>query len=143
GEDVVLDGEAAEDLLALECSAHSVPGAPDGRTLGDVLALERDPAAVGSPMAGDDVEQRGLARSVRTDQPDGFSAVQGEIEVVQRAHAAVADADPLRVKEISHGGPSWPGSAGSTSAAICSSWSVIASGGARLNMTRWSRPASA
>ena len=97
GEHVVLDGEAAEDLLALEGSAHSVPGAPDGDRVRDVLTLEHDLAAVGARWPETTSNSVVLPAPFGPTTPSSFTAVQIEVEIGQRGHAAVADAElPLR-----------------------------------------------
>ena len=77
-------------------------GAPDPATTpgmgglpGDVGAVEADRAPVGSQVAGDEVEQRRLARAVRPDDAEGLTLGNVEREVLDDADAAEAlgDAD--------------------------------------------------
>jgi hypothetical protein len=55
--------------------------------MGNVLVVEKDTAAIGPVEPGDQIEQRGLARAVRSDQSQDFAFCQGEID---RPHRAVA-----------------------------------------------------
>src|SRR5262249_16925004 len=62
------------------------------RPAGGLLAADQYPAAgIGaSDLAGDGLEERALARPVRTDQATQFAFAQHEIDVIDREHAAKA-----------------------------------------------------
>src|SRR6185295_13227116 len=58
-------------------------------------AVEREAAAVGYVDDGQHVEQRGLARAVRSDQAVDLSVSDAEADIGQRLHAPEALADVL------------------------------------------------
>ena len=59
-----------------------------GRTdVGDVPTLEEDLAFVGRELAGNEVEEGGLAGAVRPDDADGFARLDGEAQVVDDGDA--------------------------------------------------------
>src|SRR5262249_62233300 len=60
------------------------------RGAGHVDADEGDVAPVLAVDAGDDIEQRGLARAVRPDEPDDLSLLDVEIDGIERDEAAEA-----------------------------------------------------
>ena len=66
--DVVARRHRAEQLQPLEGAGDAHPGPLGGLHLGDVGAVEQDPASVDPLQPAHGVEQRGLAGSVRTDQ---------------------------------------------------------------------------
>ena len=57
-------------------------------------------AAVGGQLAGDDLEQRGLAAAVRPDQTDPVAAVEVEVDAVQHFDVAEPFGD---VADLKHG----------------------------------------
>src|SRR3546814_20790581 len=81
--DVRLDGEAAEDGGFLRKIADAESRAPVHRHVGDVVAIQGDPAVVGRNEAGDDIEAGGLSRAVGTEQADRLSALQGQSHTAQ------------------------------------------------------------
>src|SRR5262249_1403521 len=60
------------------------------RGAGHVDAGENDAALVLSVDAGDDIEQRGLTRAVRPDEPDDLALLDVEIDAIERDEAAEA-----------------------------------------------------
>jgi hypothetical protein len=66
---------------------------------GERLAAQLDRAGVGREVAGDQVEQRGLAGAVRTDQRGDDAGRQVEVDVVRRDHAAEALVDAREAKD--------------------------------------------
>ena len=75
GAQVLVDGHALEQLEALERAAEPGACATARRPLAHVAAVELDtPARVDE--AGDRVDQRGLARAVRADEPDDLARAQ-------------------------------------------------------------------
>src|SRR3546814_3975971 len=81
--DLLLDGEAAEDGGFLRKIADAESRAPVHRHVGDVVAIQGDPAVVGRNEAGDDIEAGGLSRAVGTEQADRLSALQGQSHTAQ------------------------------------------------------------
>ena len=55
---------------------------------GRVLAVEEDRALIGGLQAGDDAQQRGLARARRAEQRDQLAGGHVEAHVVERDEAA-------------------------------------------------------
>ena len=76
------------------------------------LALECDLAGVGGQHAGDQIEERGLAGAVRSDQGVDVAGRHLDLEIVERVEAAEALGQPLDRKAggggraLKHGGPS-------------------------------------
>ena len=81
-------GERREQPRLLERAAEAEHGALVGRQVGDVFVAEFDAAAVGGVEARDDVEQRGLAGAVVTDETDDAPGRDLEVGVVEGADAA-------------------------------------------------------
>src|SRR3546814_16332014 len=71
----------SSDLLRKIADAES--RAPVHRHVGDVVAIQGDPAVVGRNEAGDDIEAGGLSRAVGTEQADRLSALQGQSHTAQ------------------------------------------------------------
>ena len=69
------------------------------RGAGDLGAFEPDQAGVGAVDAGDDVEQRGLARAVGTDEAQDLAALDREIDPVERGDAAELFGEPAHFEE--------------------------------------------
>ena len=72
----------------LERARHAEPGDRVRRQVRDRLPDERDRSGVGDVEAGNHVDQRRLARAVRSDQSDDLALAHGEIDAVERPHAA-------------------------------------------------------
>ena len=71
----------------------------------DIFAVEDDLAAVGRDVAGDEVEQRRLAGTVRPDEPGDRSPLDPKRALVDCAQAAKALADVLHVDDCVEGHP--------------------------------------
>ena len=82
GQHVVFDRELAEDRRFLRQIADAALRAQIHRQLGDVVAAERNVAAVGTNEADDHVEGGGLPRPIRTQQSDDLSLLQSKGHVV-------------------------------------------------------------
>src|SRR5947208_2219885 len=92
--------------------AHELPGARDAepadalRTgVGDVGAREDDPSRVRVEIAGEAVEERGLAGAVRPDQPDDLARADREGDVLVGNEAAEALRDRAELEEGRHAQP--------------------------------------
>src|SRR6185503_2709664 len=67
---------------------HPEPGDGMRRPAGERRAVERDPPAVSRVVPADHVDQRGLARAVRADQPDDFAPAEAEPHTPEGLDAA-------------------------------------------------------
>ena len=85
---VVGRGEPREQADVLVGARHTQLGHPMRRQAIDAAPVQLDPPAGGLEQAGDEVEQRGLARAVGTDQAVHLGIGNGEGGVVHRADAA-------------------------------------------------------
>jgi hypothetical protein len=65
----------------------------------DGMAVEADLSGVGAQGAGDEIEQRGLARAVRPHDADQLAFRQREADVADGAHPAEALADARHLEE--------------------------------------------
>ena len=85
---VLEHGEALERTRDLGGApdAHVTPDV--GRTARHVDTVERHRAGVGAQVAGDEVEQRGLAGTVRSDDPDGVTLGDLERQPIDDREAA-------------------------------------------------------
>ena len=86
--DVVHDGVAREQGDDLVGARHAEMRAPAARHAGDVAVEQPDRAAVGRELAGDQVEQRGLAGAVRADDQPPLARLDGEVDAAGDAQAA-------------------------------------------------------
>ncbi len=82
--DVVLYGEAREQRRDLVGPAQPAADALIGREVRDVLAEETDGAGGGREVAGDAVEQRGLAGTVGAEHGAPLAGTHGDGDVGQR-----------------------------------------------------------
>ena len=87
---VVADRQVLEQLERLERAAQPEVGAAVGRLAGEVDAVERHRAAADVGEAGDGVDERRLAGTVRADQPDELARLDVEVDVLVGVQAAVA-----------------------------------------------------
>ena len=93
-EEVLEDGEAADEADVLEGAADAADRALVGPQVGHVLAADADVARGRRVEAGHAVEERGLAGAVGADEADDLVLVDGEADVLQGLQAAEADRDP-------------------------------------------------
>src|SRR5438132_853618 len=80
-----------EQACLLERAAEPEQGALLRPEPGDVGALDQHPSRVGAQMAGEDVEQRGLARAVGTHEADDLPRLHAHRHTVEDDVAAEAD----------------------------------------------------
>jgi hypothetical protein len=92
--EVVLDGEAEEQARLLVRPRHAQLRPIGRRQIRGVLTEELDRAGTGRHIAGDDVEQRCLARAVRPENDAALAVRNIEVDVAYGVQAAVAPADP-------------------------------------------------
>jgi hypothetical protein len=102
--DVFQNRQPAEELIDLEGARQAAPGADGLAGGGDVVAIEHNTAGRRLEHAGDQVDQRRLARPVRTDQRAAGAPLERQVDVardMQRAEAAVEAFD------LQSGGHDW------------------------------------
>jgi hypothetical protein len=93
--DILQQGQVRERLQFLEGAPDAEVADPVGPHGEDVLPVEQDPAAVGSRVAGDQVEQRGLAGAVGADDAEDFAFLDLEGDILVGADAAESLAQML------------------------------------------------
>jgi hypothetical protein len=76
---VLGDRQRREDAGVLERAAEAATGAPVGGPRRDVGAVEDDAAVIGVEETGDEVEDRRLAGTVRTDEAEDLIRCQVEL----------------------------------------------------------------
>ena len=96
--DVLASREAHEQLELLERARETEPRPPDRRSLGDAASLEEHLPLLRAAKARDHVEQRGLARPVRPDEPDDRRGRHGDAYVGQRDEPPETDRDAARLE---------------------------------------------
>ena len=78
-----------------------------GRGVPDIVAEHHDTARIGDEEAAQDLEQGGLARTVRSEQADELPARDLEAHFVERLQRPVGLAEPLHLQRglpvASHG----------------------------------------
>src|SRR5690606_33851831 len=82
GQEVLLDGHAAEDAGLLAEVAHAEAGPLVHGEPGDLLAVEEDPAVVGVDHADGHTERGGLPGAVAAQEADDLGALDVEGHVV-------------------------------------------------------------
>ena len=102
---VLFHGERAEDVALLRHPADPGPRALVGAQRGDVGAAERQRPAEAAGDADDGVDQRGLAGAVAPEQRQHLPLRQGQRHLGQHHRLAVAGAQALDAKQVSHGRP--------------------------------------
>src|SRR3989442_14690144 len=70
-----------------------------GRDPGQVAAAEEHATVVGGEVAGDAVEERGLAGAVRADEAHQLAGLDGEIDLVDGGDAEEALDQPANLQE--------------------------------------------
>ena len=78
-QDIVHHAEIAEDAAELERARDAIACKLLRRKAGDDLPVKTDLACIGQDQAGNEIEQGGLAGTVRPDDADQFAS--GEIEI--------------------------------------------------------------
>jgi hypothetical protein len=73
---VLLGGQAGEKLRDLEGAADPLPAHTARSKPGDVGAVEHDAPGIGAQIAGDDVDEGGLAGAVVADETQSFAAAR-------------------------------------------------------------------
>src|SRR5580692_8434027 len=99
---VLKHGKTGEDPGQLEGPADAQGEYLVRRGVGDPPVCQVHLPRVGLGVAGDDVEQGGLARPVRADQPGHRALADLDRASVQGAHAAIGLVHPLRPQQHAH-----------------------------------------
>ena len=97
-QDVLLDGEPAEDRRFLRQVAEAEDRSPVHRQVGDVLAVQENSACVRLHQPHDGIKAGRLAGTVGTQQADNFAAVDGERNVVKHRPAVIGLCDGAHVE---------------------------------------------
>src|SRR5207245_10718407 len=88
--EVLEDGHAGERLRDLKAPHDAEAGPLVSREARDVPAVEEDPPAIGRERARHAVDQGGLARPVRADEPEPFAGSHVKADSIEREEAAEA-----------------------------------------------------
>ena len=99
---VLEHGEPREDVGALERAADAEPADVVRRQAGDVAPVQDDGAGVGAQVAGDQVEERRLARAVGADDRRDLAAGHAERDA---GHGLKAVEGLPHTAHLKHGGP--------------------------------------
>ena len=91
-----------ENLRHLEGAAEPEAGDLAHRTASDVAAQELDPAVGRRQVAGDHVDEGGLAGAVGADHADGLALLDSHVDVVGRDDGAEALLETLDVEYDGH-----------------------------------------
>src|SRR2546426_11789086 len=86
-EEVLERAQAREDADLLKRARDAQARHAMGRDPGQVAAAEEHATVVGGEVAGDAVEERGLARAVRADETHQLAGLDGEVHVVHGGDA--------------------------------------------------------
>ena len=97
-EDILLDRHAAEDRGFLRQIAEAEDRPAVHRQIGDVLAVEEDPAAVRLDQSHDRIEAGGLAGAVGPEQADHFAAMDVERHIVKHRPPVVGLGDRVNLE---------------------------------------------
>src|SRR2546421_4484166 len=92
-------GEVGKDLDELEGPRDPEPGQTGGPDPAHVAISEGDGAGGGAEDAGEDVDERGLARPVWPDDRDELARADGEAHAVEGAELAVELPEPLGAED--------------------------------------------
>ena len=101
-DDVLAHRHAGKQLEPLESPADAEPGPTMHRQVRQGFAVEGHLAACRRQQTDDAVEERGLARAVRTDEADKLAAPHVQRHVVERADPAEVNGDRVDVKQRGH-----------------------------------------
>jgi hypothetical protein len=96
---VVAGSEAPEDTRDLKRASHAAPAELVRRQPCNVLAHEVDLARVVGKVAAQEIEERGLAGAVRTDDRATVSCRHGQVHAIDGLHAAEMLLEPGDLKD--------------------------------------------
>src|SRR5204863_3009442 len=84
-----------EELDVLKCARDTELGNAVRRNIHQLAILEQDPPARSGVQQPDQIENRGLARTIRADDREDFAAFYLERDIIHGDHAAEVDAQVL------------------------------------------------
>src|SRR6185369_9084193 len=93
----------------LKGTGEAKPGDLVGLHARDVMVLEPHPAAGRRMNAADEVDERGLAGAVRSDQADDLALVDGQAHAIDRVEPAEPPRYAVQGQERGHFAPPRPG----------------------------------
>ena len=97
---VFRDGQAGEDVFSLRHEANASGHELVGTQVGDVLALEQKLAGMDMYQAEQRLQQRGLAGTIRANNADDLTFMEGQGSAIEDVHARkVAGHQIHRVKQ--------------------------------------------
>src|SRR5262249_55024601 len=96
--DVLEQRQFAERARNLEGAPYPLMADRVRRKPRDLLAVEADRTGAGAKRAGDQIEGRALARSVRTDQAEDFARAQLKGHLVDRQESSEAFAKAVNLQ---------------------------------------------
>jgi hypothetical protein len=100
---VLVHREAVPDAWHLVLDAHAEPRDLVPGLAGDVFTIEKDGSFAWVELTAEHLEECALAGAIRPDQAAQFSAVQAEIDLGDRMHAAEIFAQAPRLQQQSGG----------------------------------------
>ena len=99
----ILDHSAmAEQRQVLERASNAAPDEPMRPLPADVLPVEQNAAAARAEHAADHVEQRGLARAIRTDHTADLPPLDAKADIVDGPQTAELLAQRLDLQDLRH-----------------------------------------
>src|SRR5207253_3070266 len=99
---VLEHGHGREQMDRLEGPGDAEPGDVVRLEAEDVMSVERDVSGVGVVEPGDHVEERGLPRSVRTDDADDLALLDVQVQLGQGGQAAEALGQAGDLEQLAH-----------------------------------------
>src|SRR5205814_6867945 len=100
-QEVLQRRHAATELDVLERARDAEADDLVRLNAGDVAAPETDDPALGLVEPADAVEDRGLPRSIRSDEPDDLAGVHRKVDAVDGDQSSEADREPRDLEERS------------------------------------------
>ncbi|MCP2064672.1 hypothetical protein AB7M42_006846 [Bradyrhizobium diazoefficiens] len=95
-------GHTLERLRDLKRPADAGTATRVGSECGDVFSVKQDRSGIAAQIAGDQTEQSGLARSVRSDDTDEFACPNLKRQARDHDHVAIALADVPQFEQRCH-----------------------------------------
>src|SRR5262249_40043806 len=118
GFEIFLDREQGKDFAALRHIGDAAAGAVGRLQLGDVGAVERDRTAADRMLAGERIEEAGLADAVASEHAGHLARLRRERHRTQRLRSAVVEIDGVDLEH--HYRPRYT----STTRSFCDTWSM-------------------
>src|SRR5664280_1856717 len=103
--EVLLHGELREDAGLLESARKTLPVQPSRMGSGDIAAVEHNPAGIRLEVAGNDVEQGGLARPVGSDESRDGPFLHAQRGTVHSANSTKYLGHVVYRQQVAHDAP--------------------------------------